>query len=98
MLTTYSTNNLSSTVPVGYGHFRSTAYMTKELAYAAPLTETQIYLANIGVPSIGDVYYVDEALGTPFNGAQLWWKVMITEVSFQAFKISSSGAIMESYG
>jgi len=98
LLTTYDTNNISSSAPVGTGHFRSTAYMTKELAYAAPLTEEMIYLENIGVPSIGDVYYTSETLGTPFNGAMLWWKVMITEVSFQAFKISSSGEILESYG
>lgn len=97
LLTTYNTNNLSSTEPTGYGHFRSTGFLTREAAYAAPLTETQIYLTNDGFPSIGDVYYVDSALGTPFNGAQLWWKVMTSEVSFSAFKISSSGAIMEIY-
>lgn len=96
--TTYSTNNLASTEPIGYGHFRSNGFLTKEEAYAAPLTETQIYLENIGAPSIGDVYYVDENLLTPFNGAALWWKVMTTEVSFRAFKISSSGEILEAYG
>jgi len=98
LTTIYETNNISGIVPSGYGHFRSTAYATKELAYAAPLTENMIYLENAGVPSIGDVYYTSETLGTPFNGAMLWWKVMITEVSFQAFKISSSGEILESYG
>lgn len=98
LTTIYETNNISGIVPSGYGHFRSTAYATKELAYAAPLTENMIYLENAGVPSIGDVYYTSETLGTPFNGASLWWKVMITEVSFQAFKISSSGEILESYG
>lgn len=98
LLTTYSTNNLASTEPVGTGHFRSNGYLTKEEAYAAALTETQIYLVNIGAPSIGDVYYVDENLLTPFNGAALWWKVMTTEVSFRAFKISSSGEILEAYG
>ena len=97
LTTTYTTNNLSNTIPVGYGHFRSTGFLTREAAYAAPLTETQIYLENIGFPSIGDVYYVDETLGTPFNGAQLWWKVMTDEVTFAAFKISSSGGIMEIY-
>lgn len=96
--TTYVSNNISSTTPTGYGHFRSNGFLTREEAYVAPLTETQIYLINIGAPSIGDVYYVDENLLTPFNGAQLWWKVMTTEVSFRAFKISSSGEIMEAYG
>ena len=98
LLTTYDTNNLSTTEPVGTGHFRSNGYLTKEEAYAAALTETQIYLINVGAPSIGDVYYVDENLLTPFNGAALWWKVMTTEVSFRAFKISSSGEILEAYG
>lgn len=97
LLTTYETNNLSSTEPTGFGYFRSTGFLTREAAYAAPLTEIQIYLANAGFPSIGDVYYVDETLGTPFNGAQLWWKVTTGEVSFAAFKISSSGGIMEIY-
>ena len=97
LLTTYETNNLSSTEPTGFGYFRSTGFLTREAAYAAPLTEIQIYLENAGFPSIGDVYYVDETLGTPFNGAQLWWKVTTGEVSFAAFKISSSGGIMEIY-
>jgi len=98
LTTIYETNNISGGQATGYGHFRSTAYATKELAYAAPLTENMIYLENPGVPSIGDVYYTDETLGTPFNGASLWWKVMTTEVSFRAFKISSSGEILEAYG
>lgn len=97
LTTVYNTNNLASSV-TGYGHLRSTGYLTREAAYAAALTETEIYLANPGVPSIGDVYYVNDDLLTAFNGAQLWWKVMTTEVSFRAFKISSSGEIMEAYG
>lgn len=97
LTTVYNTNNLASSV-TGFGHLRSTGYLTREAAYAAALTETEIYLANAGVPSIGDVYYVNDDLLTAFNGAQLWWKVMTSDVSFQAFKISSSGEIMESYG
>jgi hypothetical protein len=97
MTTIYDSNNLSTEI-TGYGHFRSTAYMTKEEAYAAPLTSNLIYLEDAGVPTIGDVYYTDETLGTAFNGASLWWKVMTTDTSFQAFKISSSGAILEAYG
>lgn len=98
LTTIYETNNISGVVPSGYGHFRSNGFLTREEAYAAPLTETMIYLENPGVPDIGDVYYVNEALLTPFNGAALWWKVMTTEVSFRAFKISSSGEILEAYG
>lgn len=97
MTTIYDTNNLSTT-ETGYGHFRSNGFLTKEEAYAAPLTSNIIYLENIGAPSIGDVYYVNETLGTTFNGASLWWKVMTTDTSFRAFKISSSGVILEAYG
>jgi hypothetical protein len=97
MTTIYDSNNLSTEI-TGYGHFRSTAYMTKEEAYAAPLTSNLIYLEDAGVPTIGDIYYTDETLGTAFNGASLWWKVMTTDTSFQAFKISSSGEILEAYG
>ena len=97
LITIYDTINLTGNLATGYGHFRSTGFLTREAAYAAPLTEIMIYLENAGFPSIGDVYYVDATLGTPFNGAQLWWKVMTSEVSFSAFKISSSGGIMEIY-
>lgn len=97
MTTIYDSNNLS-TVVTGYAHQRSTGFLTKEEAYAAPLTSNFIYLEDAGVPSIGDVYYTSETLGTPFNGAALWWKVMITDTAFQAFKISSSGVILEVYG
>lgn len=95
--TVYSNNNLSNVVS-GYGHLRSTAYTTKEAAYAAPLTSNLVYLEDIGVPSVGDVYYTNELLITPFNGANLWWKVMTTDISFKAFKISGAGEILETYG
>lgn len=97
MTTVYDSNPLSREL-TGFAHQRSTAYLTKEEAYAAPLTSNYIYLEEAGVPTVGDVYYTDETLGTPFNGASLWWKVMITDSSFQAFKISSVGAILEVYG
>ena len=97
MTTIYDSNTLTTEV-TGYGHFRSTGFLTREEAYAAPLTSNVIYLENIGVPDIGDVYYSDELLNNPFNGAQLWWKVMTTDTSFRAFKISSVGQIMEAYG
>lgn len=97
VVTTYDTNNLTGQT-TGFGRLRSTAYMTKEEAYAAPLTTFLIYTANPGVPAIGDVFYTTETLGTPFNGASLWWKVMDTDVAFSAYKINSSGIILETYG
>lgn len=97
MTTIYDSNPLFAQT-TGYGHYRSTAYFTKETAYAAPLTTNLIYLENIGVPSIGDIFYTTDTLSTPFNGAQLWWKVLVTDTYFQAYKISSSGEIMETYG
>lgn len=97
VVTTYNTNALTGQV-TGYGRLRSTAYMTKEEAYAAPFTTNLIYTVNPGVPSIGDVFYVNSTLGTPFNGASLWWKVMDTDVAYSAYKINSSGVILETYG
>lgn len=97
MNTVYDSNPLSREL-TGFAHQRSTAYMTKEEAYAAPLTSNYVWLEEAGVPTVGDVYYTSDTLGTPFNGASLWWKVMTTDTSFQAFKISSSGVILEVYG
>lgn len=97
VVTTYDTNALTGQV-TGFGRLRSTAYMTKEEAYAAPFTSNLIYTANPGVPAIGDVFYVNEYLGTTFNGASLWWKVMDTDTAFSAYKISGSGVILETYG
>lgn len=97
--TTYNTNQLNTTSPtVGYPHYRSDGYLTREEAYAAALTLTQIWLSGPGVPSLGTVYYINNLLLTPFNGAALWWKVMTTDTSFRAFKISSSGVVLEIYG
>jgi hypothetical protein len=97
MNTVYDSNPLSREL-TGFAHQRSTGFLTKEEAYAAPLTSNFIWLEDAGVPTIGDVYYNDDTLGTPFNGASLWWKVMITDSAFQAFKISSVGVILEVYG
>ena len=98
LTTTYSDNTLSNAV-TGYGHLRSTAYFTREEAYAAPYTTFLVYNnLNIGKPSVGDVYYADAALITPFNGANLWWKIQTGPVDFAAFKIGSSGIIQEIYG
>lgn len=82
------------------GRNRSTGFLTREEAYAAPLTENKVFLiqGDFYSPSIGDVYYVDTNFITPFNGAALWWKVLVNDVSFRAFKISSSGVIQEIYG
>jgi hypothetical protein len=98
LTTTYSNNTLSNAV-TGYGHLRSTAYTTREAAYAAPYTTFVVYnnLA-IGLPSVGDYYYSDATFYTPFNGANLWWKIQTGPVDFAAFKISSAGQIIEIYG
>jgi hypothetical protein len=82
------------------GRNRSTGFVTREAAYAAPLTTNKVFLTqgDFYSPSIGDVYYVDTNFITPFNGAALWWKVLVNDVSFRAFKISSSGVIQEIYG
>lgn len=97
VVTTYDTNALTGQV-TGFGRLRSTAYMTKEEAYAAPLTTNLVYTVNPGVLAIGDVVYTTPTLGTPFNGASLWWKIMDTDVAFSAYKINSSGIILETYG
>lgn len=96
--TTYNNNNNTTGGVVSYGRLRSTAYMTKEEAYAAPFTTNLIYTSVPGVPAIGDVFYTTDALTTPFNGASLWWKVMDTDTAFSAYKINSSGIILETYG
>jgi hypothetical protein len=97
--TTYNTNT-QETGMVNMGRNRSTGYMTKEAAYAAALTEFKLYLVqgDYYSPSVGDVYYTDATFITPFNGAALWWKVMVDDIAFSAFKISSSGIITEIYG
>lgn len=97
VVTTYNSSTLSTTT-TGYGHLRSTAYLTKEEAYAAPLTTNLIYTSVPGVPAVGDIFYTSDTLGTPFNGASLWWKVMDTDTAYSAYKISSSGVILETYG
>ena len=98
LTTTYSDNTLSNAV-TGYGHLRSTAYFTKEEAYAAPYTTFLVYnnLA-VGLPSVGSYYYTDSTFYTPFNGANLWWKIQTGPVDFAAFKISGAGQIIEIYG
>jgi hypothetical protein len=97
MSTIYDSNPLYPVV-TGYGHYRSTAYMTKEAAYAALLTSFVIYTVDSAVPDIGDVYYQNSDLITTFNGANLWWKVMTTDTAYKAFKISGAGTILEAYG
>jgi hypothetical protein len=97
MTTIYDSNKLS-TAETGYGHFRSNGYLTKELAYAAPLTSNLIYLEDIGVPSIGDFFYTNDLLNVGFNGANIWWKVLVTDTYFQAYRISGAGEILETYG
>jgi hypothetical protein len=97
LTTVYSNNNLSNQIS-GYGHLRSTAYTTKELALAAPLTTNLIYLEDIGVPSVGDFFYTNEFLNVGFNGANLWWKVLVTDTYAPAYRISGAGEILETFG
>jgi hypothetical protein len=97
VVTTYDTNALTGQV-TGFGRLRSNPYATREEAYAAPFTTNLVYTANPGTPAIGDVFYVNDYLGTPFNGASLWWKVQNDPVTYSAYKINSSGIILESYG
>lgn len=98
LTTTYSNNTLSNAV-TGYGHLRSTAYTTREAAYAAPYTTFLVYNnLPVGLPSVGSYYYTDSTFYTPFNGANLWWKIQTGPVDFAAFKISGAGQIIEIYG
>jgi len=97
LATRYFTNTLQP-ITTGYGHLRSTAYFTREAAFAAPLTTFLIYNNTNGAPSVGDRYYSDEDLINGFNGASLWWRVMNDALSYHAYKISSSGYILEIYG
>lgn len=98
LTTTYANNNLSGEIAAS-SHLRSTAYFTREEAYAAPYTTFVVYNdLPIGIPSVGDFYYSDSALTLGFNGANLWWKIQTGPVDFAAFKISSIGQIIEIYG
>jgi hypothetical protein len=98
LTTTYSNNNLNGQI-AGSGHLRSTAYFTREEAYAAPYTTFVVYNnLEIGVPSVGDFYYSNPELTLGFNGALLWWKISTGPTSFAAFKISGIGEIIEIYG
>ena len=90
--------NPLSTAITGFGHFRSNGFLTKEAAYAATLTSNLVYLDQAGVPSIGDFFYASELLTVGFNGANIWWKVLVTDTYFQAYRISGAGEILETYG
>jgi hypothetical protein len=50
------------------------------------------------VPSIGDFFYTNDLLNVGFNGANIWWKVLVTDTYFQAYRISGAGEILETYG
>jgi hypothetical protein len=97
MRTIYDSNSLP-TNETGFAHFRSNGYITKEAALAAPLTSNLVYLEQAGVPSIGDFFYQSELLIVGFNGAGIWWKVLVTDTYAQAYRISSAGEILERYG
>lgn len=97
MRTIYDSNNLPTEI-TGYSHFRSNGYLTKEAALAAPLTSNVVYLEDIGVPLVGDFFYQTELLIVGFNGANIWWKVLVTDTYFQAYRISGAGEILETFG
>ena len=97
MTTIYDSNSLPTEV-TGFAHFRSNGYITKEAALAAPLTSNLVYLEQAGVPSVGDIFYQTELLIVGFNGAGIWWKVLVTDTAFQAYRISGSGEILETFG
>jgi hypothetical protein len=97
MRTIYDSNNLA-TEETGFAHFRSNGYITKEAALAAPLTSNLVYLEQAGVPSVGDFFYQTDLLIVGFNGAGIWWKVLVTDTYAQAYRISSAGEILETFG
>jgi hypothetical protein len=97
MRTIYDSNNLPTEV-TGYSHFRSNGYLTKEAALVGPLTSNVVYLEDIGVPSVGDFFYQSEFLTVGFNGANIWWRVLVTDTYSQAYRISGAGEILETFG
>jgi hypothetical protein len=97
MTTIYDSNNLATEI-TGFSHFRSNGYLTKETALAAPLTSNVVYLEQAGVPSVGDFFYTNESLTVGFNGANIWWKVLVTDTYSQAYRISGAGEILETFG
>jgi hypothetical protein len=97
MNTVYDSNPLSREL-TGFGHQRSNGFTTKEAALAAPLTSNLVYLEQAGVPSVGEFFYQSELLIVGFNGAGIWWKVLVTDTYFQAYRISGSGEILETFG
>ena len=97
MTTIYDSNNLATEI-TGFSHFRSNGYLTKEAALAAPLTSNVVYLEQAGVPSVGDFFYTNESLTVGFNGANIWWKVLVTDTYSQAYRISGAGEILETFG
>jgi hypothetical protein len=97
MTTIYDSNNLPTEV-TGYSHVRSNGYITKEAALAAPFTSNLVYLDQAGVPSVGDFFYQNELLFVGFNGAGIWWRVLVTDTYSQAYRISGAGEILETFG
>jgi hypothetical protein len=97
MTTIYDSNNLSTEI-TGFSCVRSNGYITKEAALAAPFTSNVIYLEQAGVPSVGDFFYQNEFLFVGFNGANIWWRVLVTDTYSQAYRISGAGEILETFG
>ena len=97
MTTIYDSNSLP-TETTGYSHVRSNGYLTKEAALVAPLTGNVVFLVQAGVPSIGDFFYTSDLLIVGFNGANIWWRVLVTDTYSQAYRISGAGEILETFG
>jgi len=97
MTTIYDSNNLPTEV-TGFSHVRSNGYVTKEAALVAPLTSNVVYLLQAGVPDVGDFFYQSEFLTVGFNGANIWWRVLVTDTYSQAYRISGAGEILETFG
>jgi hypothetical protein len=97
MNTVYDSNPLSREL-TGFGRQRSNGYLTKEAALAAPLTSNLVYLEQAGVPIVGDFFYTSDLLIVGFNGAGIWWRVLVTDTYSQAYRISGAGEILETFG
>lgn len=102
-----SDENVEATITVTYDNDQDSASTTtgRRLGNGASLTKpdacaltygTQILYFVDNTYTIGDITYASNSLITPFNGANLWWKVEIVELSSsRAMRISNSGEILD---
>lgn len=80
-----------------FAHARSEGYATRYEAEAASVTTDVIFLDTPNLnPPINTIWYANEELTVPFDGAFLWYKLeMDTET--HVYLISSEGEIIEIY-